>query len=86
MPVLQTQPSGPTRFSVTYEIVKFATAAPGPTYQYRRGAVTVELTAASAHPADILAVLNANVSLMAGEQIEILQVKARDWNLAAALD
>ncbi len=89
MPVLPTQP-GPTRFTVTYQITKPAPAggAPGTGngYLYRKPLVVVDLTAASAHPADILAVLNANVPLAAGEIIEILQVVARDWNSSTALN
>lgn len=81
MPVLPTQPSGPTRFTVQYQIVMPAPAggAPGTgnAYQYRKPMATVDLTAASAHPADILAVLNANVTLAAGEQIEVIQIRAR---------
>lgn len=86
MPVLQTQPSGPIRFTVEYQITMLATTAPGPAYQYRKPSVIVDLTAASSHPADLLAVLNANVPLMPGEKIEILQVRARDWNSATALN
>lgn len=86
MPVLPTQPSGPTRFTVEYQVVMPATTAPGPADQYRRPSVIVDLTAASSHPADLLAVLNANVVLMPGERIEILQVRARDWNSATCLN
>lgn len=87
MPVLQTQQTGPTRFTVQYQIVM--PAAPGSSgnaYQYRKPMATVDLTAASAHPADILAVLNANVPLAAGEQIEVIQIRARDWNAATSLN
>jgi hypothetical protein len=86
MPVLNTQPGSPTRFTVDCEIVLLATKAPGNAYAYRKGRTSVDLTAASSHPADILAVLNANVPLSTGEQIEILQIKARDWNSVTALN
>lgn len=90
MPVLQTNPPGPTRFRVLYQIVLPAPAGGNPgtgnAYVYRRPEVSVDLTAASAHPADILAVLNANVPLAAGEQIEIIQVTARDWNSVTSIN
>lgn len=90
MPVLQTNPTGPTRFRVQYQIVMPAPAGgvpgTGNAYVYRKPSVVVDLTAQSAHPADILAVLNGNVALASGEQIEILQITARDWNATTALN
>ncbi len=42
MPVLQTQPGGPTRFTVQYQIVMPASTAPGNAYQYRKPSVIVD--------------------------------------------
>jgi hypothetical protein len=61
-------------FKVSFEIKKAGTGAAGPADQYRRGARSALLLANSAHPKDILSVLNSNLTLAAGEVIEILAV------------
>lgn len=63
-------------FDVEFEIVKAAPALPagqsGNAYAYRRGKRRATVAAASGHPADILTVLNADITVNAGETIEIL--------------
>ena len=61
-------------FKVAFEIKKAGTGAAGPADQYRRGARSALVLAASGHPKDLLAVLNSNLTLANGEVIEILAV------------
>jgi hypothetical protein len=65
-------------YRVEFEITKPAPAPPiggsGKAALYRRGARQALVSASSGHPRDILSVLNSDVTLNAGEQIEILSV------------
>lgn len=62
-------------FEVTFEVVKVRTGGgSGATYSYRKGPRKARVAAASAHPKDLLAVLNADVPVGSGESIEILHV------------
>jgi hypothetical protein len=60
-------------FRVEFEVRK-ASAGPGKADTYRRGPRTALVQAASAHPKDILVPLTNNVTLLAGESIDILAV------------
>lgn len=63
-------------FEVEFEVVKKNPGgAAGAVYQYRRGPRKATVDAASAHPGDILTVLNADITIAAGETIEILSVR-----------
>jgi hypothetical protein len=60
-------------FKPTFRVVKLAAAGQaGRPYQYTREARAVIVSAASAHPKDILAVLNSDISLGSGETLELL--------------
>ena len=67
-------------FKVTFEVVKLAAALPAGgignnAYVYRRGTRSAFVQAASIHPKDLLTVLNNDISVGAGESIEILSVQ-----------
>ena len=63
-------------FHVDFRFVKAAAAGQsGSAYQYARDRRRVKIAAASGHPKDILAVLNADLTVPAGEVIEILAVQ-----------
>ena len=66
-------------FDVQYRFVKAAAAPPpgqgGPAWQARLDPHRVTVSAASAHPKDILAVLNADVTIPGGFTIELIQVQ-----------
>jgi hypothetical protein len=67
-------------FDVEFQFKK-AAAAPsqgqtGPADAYRRERRRVVVAAASAHSKDILAVLNADVTILSGETIDILSVRS----------
>ena len=61
-------------FDVEFEVVRKSAGA-GNAYVSRRGVRRAQVSAASAHPKDILAVLNADVTVLAGETIEVLGVR-----------
>ncbi len=61
-------------YRVEFEITKASAGGAGKATQYRRGARQALISAISAHPRDILAVLNSDVPVNAGEVIEILSV------------
>jgi len=61
-------------FYVTFRVVKLktGTATTGTPYAYTRDPRTVLIQAASIHPKDLLATLNADIALGSGESIEVL--------------
>lgn len=61
-------------FVVDFQISKASAGGAGSPNSYRKDKRRVTLSAASAHPKDILAVLNADVPVGTGEVIEILSV------------
>lgn len=64
-------------WDVEFEVVKKSAGGQGPTYAYRKGVRRAVVSAASAHPKDILAVLTSDISgVLAGEVIEILSVRS----------
>lgn len=90
MPVVPTLPGSPIWLQVQYQVVMPAPNGVDPftgsPYTYRKPLTTTDVKAQSSHPADILAVLNANVGLLPGKAVDIVRVIARDWNFASALD
>ena len=62
-------------FDVEFEVVRKSAGGAGNAYVSRRGARRAQVSAASAHPKDLLTVLNADVPVLAGETIEILSVR-----------
>jgi hypothetical protein len=61
-------------YRVEFEVTKPSPGGAGKASLYRRGARQALVSAVSAHPHDLLAVLNSDISLNAGEVIEILAV------------
>jgi len=63
-------------FEVTFQIVGPAGSGAGNADKYRRPEIRkATVAAASAHPKDILSVLNADVTIPAGDHIDILSVR-----------
>jgi hypothetical protein len=63
-------------YEVDFQIVKANAGGAGPTFAYRRPARRAVISAASAHPKDILATLSGDVSVGSGETIEVLSVRS----------
>lgn len=62
-------------FRVEFQLKKAAAGgASGKADQYRRDLRSALVSAASAHPKDILAVLNADITIPAGEVIDLISV------------
>ena len=61
-------------YEVRFQVVKAATAVSGPAWQYRLEPRKAIIQAASTHAKDLLAVLNADITLRTGEVIDILGV------------
>jgi hypothetical protein len=59
-------------YRVEFSIVKAAAGGSSSAYQYRRPSRVALISAASMHPKDLLSVLNSDISVNAGEVIEIL--------------
>jgi hypothetical protein len=59
-------------FQVTFQVVKLGAGENSSAYKYRRESRTAIVQAASIHPKDLLTVLNNDITLGAGESIEIL--------------
>lgn len=63
-------------FDVVFEIVKLNPAGQaGNAYAYRRGQRRANVAAASIHPRDLLAVLNLDIPMSAGEVIEVIHAR-----------
>jgi hypothetical protein len=63
-------------YRVEFCIVKASAGGAGSAYQYRRTPRTALVSAVSAHPKDLLSVLNSDITVNAGETIEILASSA----------
>ena len=64
-------------FDVEFRMVKAAAGgSAGSAYAYTRPVRRVIVIAASAHPHDILTVLNADLTILSGETIELIGVRS----------
>jgi hypothetical protein len=64
-------------YDVEFRMVKAAAGgSSGNAYQYTRPVRRATVIAASAHPHDILAVLNADIAVLSGESIELVNVRS----------
>ncbi len=63
-------------YDVEFEIVKGSSGSAGSAYAYRKGKRRAIISAASAHPKDILATLSADIPVGSGEAIEVLSVRS----------
>lgn len=62
-------------FDVEFRAVKLSAGGQGPTYMYVKPVRRATIFAASIHPKDLLATLNADITLNTGETLEILHAR-----------
>jgi hypothetical protein len=63
-------------YRVEFRAVKASAGGAGSAYQYTRPNRVALISAASIHPKDLLSVLNSDITLNAGETLEILAASA----------
>lgn len=61
-------------YRVEFQLKKASSGGAGKADQYRRDLRTALVSSASAHPKDILAVLNSDITIPAGEVIDLISV------------
>jgi hypothetical protein len=61
-------------YEVRFQVVKVAPQGSSNAYQYRRELRKALVVAASIHPKDLLTVLNADITMLSGESVEVLGV------------